>query len=539
MILFQNNYNLKTKGSFATDSNSQGIYSRSDIPLKNMKIPFTNSVIATIHNTPLNSSKNRNYKYVQQVSSTASKNRNIIDGIKCISSMQNASHTVSKEMKVKGTKENTQPKRTIKYKPINDYNIWASKVPDMGLNVTPNKPFRTPRKASAFNRGNSAQMRTSQYNSQFKRQSFQPTLEKQPVVVIKSHKKQEKSERGVSYEKDKYRQIADPSKSSTHASTHKESPKVGEGDKETSSWTSNIFTKIQNWIHKDLTNFWWKCSEQDKTLNWCARAGKWVRDAETFRGGEPSQQNYLEEYNNLKSIIDRNYSASPNDSLDTITGNKFEMQLAQIEKDIDRTMNNHPYFGDGKEGQDHLRCVLKILALKYTDIGYVQGMNFLVVSILYHCSPEITLFLITVLIEDYELWDIYRENVQGLHLRNGIIKDQIQEKLPELGEQFTEIGIDPQMFTTEWVLDLFSHIIPLNLYGQFLDNFITDGKPNRNTNSGWKFFYQMIVSILSILQRDLLGNWEWDEMLLYIKNYVNNSKSGINWGKVMNMAKNA
>lgn len=86
-----------------------------------------------------------------------------------------------------------------------------------------------------------------------------------------------------------------------------------------------------------------------------------------------------------------------------MTGEKFEEQLIQIEKDIVRTIPSDPYFGEGKPGQEYLRTLLKIISLKYFDIGYVQGMNFIVVSLLYHCSPEITLFLITILIEEYEL----------------------------------------------------------------------------------------------------------------------------------------
>ena len=239
----------------------------------------------------------------------------------------------------------------------------------------------------------------------------------------------------------------------------------------------------------------------------------------------------------MKGLIEKNYSVNPNDSIDTITCHKFELQQIQIEKDIDRTLSGHPYFGSGKEGQEHLRVLLKILALKYTDIGYVQGMNFLVVSLLYHCSPEITLFLITVLIEDYELCDVYRVDVTGLHQRNGVIKTLVEQKLKDVHDHFIEIGIDPQMFTTEWVLDLFSHIIPLNFYGKFLDNFIHDGSINLKENKGWKYFYQVVISILLLLQKDLVQKWEWDEVLVFIKNYVKDKNSSINWDKVLNMAK--
>lgn len=72
--------------------------------------------------------------------------------------------------------------------------------------------------------------------------------------------------------------------------------------------------------------------------------------------------------------------------------------------------------------------------------------------------------------------------MSGLHQRNGEIKSMIARKLPALNDHFTEIGIDSQMFTTEWILDLFSHIIPLNFYGKFLDSFFQDNTLKKNEN---------------------------------------------------------
>jgi hypothetical protein len=99
--------------------------------------------------------------------------------------------------------------------------------------------------------------------------------------------------------------------------------------------------------------------------------------------------------------IDRNFATDPNDTINTEAFDAFEAQRSQIEKDIDRTMSDHPHFGKNGKGQDDLRQILRVIVLMNTGIGYVQGMNFLVVALLYHSSPEVTLFLITVLFEDY------------------------------------------------------------------------------------------------------------------------------------------
>ncbi len=50
-----------------------------------------------------------------------------------------------------------------------------------------------------------------------------------------------------------------------------------------------------------------------------------------------------------------------------------------------------------------------------STIGYVQGMNFVVASLLLHCSEEITFWLLISLVEDYDMRNIYRPEVPGLY----------------------------------------------------------------------------------------------------------------------------
>ena len=364
-----------------------------------------------------------------------------------------------------------------------DHDNLANKLPDTNISKTPNKPFNSSSRLSGM---------------------FVDKMYSQRKSELAANEKENKENMSDSVKESS-------SKSTTVDTTPKEMPKREQ------SWTSSFIYTISKWITKEVfNNQWWKCSEQDKDLNCWSKSAKWVRDAEKKRNQTSDKALYLEEYENLKKAINQNYSQNKTDCVNK-EPDKFEIQLIQIEKDIERTMNNDPYFGEGKEGRDHLRVLLKIIALKYTDIGYVQGMNFLVVSLLYHWSPEITLFLITVLMEDYEMWDVYREDMQGLHIRNGIIKDKIQQNLPDLYDHFMDIGIDPQMFTTEWVLDLFSHIIPISFYGNFLDNFFWDGNVDTKQSHGWDFFYQIIINILKLLRKDILQLSEWDEVLVTIQ----------------------
>ena len=48
------------------------------------------------------------------------------------------------------------------------------------------------------------------------------------------------------------------------------------------------------------------------------------------------------------------------------------------------------------------------------QIGYIQGMNFIVGALLYHCSEEIAFWLFVSIIEDHNLRDVYSPKFPGL-----------------------------------------------------------------------------------------------------------------------------
>jgi len=109
-----------------------------------------------------------------------------------------------------------------------------------------------------------------------------------------------------------------------------------------------------------------------------------------------------------------------------------EENFSQIDKDLTRTYTSIKFYCKESKGRRDLSKLLRILLLKYTGIGYVQGMNFLCAALLYHAEPEIALIFVTYLYEECELCDIYKDDLAGLHERNAQIKNLIALKLPDL-----------------------------------------------------------------------------------------------------------
>lgn len=103
---------------------------------------------------------------------------------------------------------------------------------------------------------------------------------------------------------------------------------------------------------------------------------------------------------------------------------------------MNRTFPHCAYFSAGSEGQAQLERVL-IAFIKYdTTVGYVQGMNFIVAALLFHCSEEIAFWLFVSLIEDYEMRDIYKPHLPGLYKHTQIINMLIFTNARQIYQHF-------------------------------------------------------------------------------------------------------
>lgn len=89
------------------------------------------------------------------------------------------------------------------------------------------------------------------------------------------------------------------------------------------------------------------------------------------------------------------------------------------------------------------------------------------------------------------------------------------------------------------MFDLFSHTIPLKTYGKFLDNFLST--PSFDFNTGWDYFNGVVVCILFEIRDEILSRDEWDEILVFIKDYTKEktsffSRNKIDWDKILTQA---
>ena len=75
------------------------------------------------------------------------------------------------------------------------------------------------------------------------------------------------------------------------------------------------------------------------------------------------------------------------------------------------------------------------------------------------------------------------------------------------------------MFATDWILTIFSSLIPLNIHSIFISNFLKEG---------WIYFYNVVLTFLKEIEEDLLEQNEFGDVLITLKNYATPEKNKVN-----------
>jgi hypothetical protein len=162
--------------------------------------------------------------------------------------------------------------------------------------------------------------------------------------------------------------------------------------------------------------------------------------------------------------------------------------LNQIDRDINRTFTNHPSFKPTTQGVKSLRSILRAVAMRFSYVGYCQGMNFVTALLLvvtkygasHDFSSETTISEEeAMMVEESAFWVVCglidsllpeaffgsdRHNkLPQLHgLRNSleVITFLMESRAPNLVAHLKELGLPPSVFAVRWLPCLFSGCLP-------------------------------------------------------------------------------
>ncbi|KAI9483064.1 MAG: rab-GTPase-TBC domain-containing protein, partial [Benjaminiella poitrasii] len=146
---------------------------------------------------------------------------------------------------------------------------------------------------------------------------------------------------------------------------------------------------------------------------------------------------------------------------------------ALIRRDIHRTFPNTDMFSQ-ESGQRALERILRAYSLYDTDVGYCQGLAFLVGPLLLNAKE--TFCVLIRLMETYGMRTLFTLDMEGLHLRLFQLDVLLLEFLPNLHHFLNTIHeIHPQMYASHWFLTVFAYNFPLPLVYRIYDIMFAEG----------------------------------------------------------------
>ncbi|KAK7201600.1 disgorgin [Novymonas esmeraldas] len=183
---------------------------------------------------------------------------------------------------------------------------------------------------------------------------------------------------------------------------------------------------------------------------------------------------------------------------------------AIISRDLARTFPTHVLFQDaGGVGQTFLRNVLHAYAGCDPEVGYVQGMGFLVAALSTQVGEEESFWALHEMMynERYKMRELFRPGFPLLQQFFYQLKRLIARLLPRLSKRLDELEIQPSFFASQWFLTLFVAHFPFRALLRVWDIFFSEG---------WKIVFRTGIALMKWEEAHLL-TLPFEEMLPALK----------------------
>ena len=151
--------------------------------------------------------------------------------------------------------------------------------------------------------------------------------------------------------------------------------------------------------------------------------------------------------------------------------------LDLIQHDLPRTFPTLGFFHD-TDGDMHngLRRVLQAFSCFRPDVGYVQGMSYIVAMLLLYMNELEAFVCLANLISRRGNLDFYRLKKDAIDNYVACFDYYFQLKLPLLFEHLRYCEVTSEMFLMDWNLSLFSKALPIEVAARLWDCYLLEGE---------------------------------------------------------------
>ena len=173
---------------------------------------------------------------------------------------------------------------------------------------------------------------------------------------------------------------------------------------------------------------------------------------------------------------------------------KLKQFFEEIERDITRTFHTEKFIKEN--GNSQLKNILNSMAFLRPEIGYCQGMNFIVGALINFINIEkISFWIFLSFIDNLELNLLFLKNMPDYLIRIYQLNFYIKTYFPQLSNHFKKNQINPHLFFSKWILTIFSSNLPFDILYKVWDVFIIDK---------WKAIFKFCLIFLNLMKKDLI-----------------------------------
>jgi len=175
----------------------------------------------------------------------------------------------------------------------------------------------------------------------------------------------------------------------------------------------------------------------------------------------------------------------------------------QIEVDLNRTFPYEQYFSsvDNKMiGQDHLYNVLKAISLYFPNLGYTQGMNFLVaLFLLVSGGNELQAFwMFVALARDpkFLVMGLFEKDFPLTNFYIFVLFKVLKDELPEVYYHIKKQQLPSELWLLKWFMTMYIHVLPAKDVVRVWDFILQNGLMS---------IVKVAVGILKYLEHEVLA----------------------------------
>ncbi|XP_076454498.1 uncharacterized protein LOC143289420 [Babylonia areolata] len=181
----------------------------------------------------------------------------------------------------------------------------------------------------------------------------------------------------------------------------------------------------------------------------------------------------------------------------------------QIGLDLMRTMpSNIKFSTPGSKGIMDLQDVLLAFCVHNPNIGYCQGMNFLVAMALLFMDPQDAFWTLVAVTERYHTVSYFDQNLLGAQADQSVLRDLLVDLLPGLARHLVAIDIEIATVTLNWFLAIFFDAVPFHTLLRIWDCFLLEGP---------KVLFRFSLAILKMHEREIVQKTETISVMRHLK----------------------